>query len=81
MENLNNKTDELQQQLTEAIDTMESTNEEMDEALSQLSLDDIQNEFTLYMELLEAEEIERTTQLFSKILTEYEKSVEHKSAA
>lgn len=81
MENLNNKTDELQQQLTEVIDTMESTKEKMDEALSQISLDDIQNEFTLYMELLEAEEIERATQLLSKILIEYEESVEHKSAA
>ena len=79
MENLNNKTDELQQQLTEVIDTVENVEEKLDEVLSQISPDDIQNEFTLYMELLEAEDIERTTQLLLDYLDK--ERVEYEIAA
>lgn len=63
METINNQELELQQQMSETLDTVNNIQNDIEEVLSQYSENDLQNALTEIIDLLIAEDIDKNTQL------------------
>ena len=63
METINNQELELQQQISETLDTVNNIQNDIEEVLSQYSENDLQNALTEIIDLLIAEDIDKNTQL------------------
>lgn len=80
METINNQELELQQQMSETLDTVNNIQNDIEEVLSQYSENDLQNALTEIIDLLMAEDIDKNTQLLLDAEIE-NNNIEYKLAA